>query len=71
MPVFDPDAYDAEKLEGWYVVQECPECGYRRYLPLKYWFEWSSNRRLKSYCEKTGKEVYMINLGWSQESEPG
>ena len=68
MPIFDPDEYEIKKLEGWYVHQQCPACGHRRAIPLA---EWNMDRHLNSYCDATGKEVYMVNLGWSQDPEPG
>lgn len=55
----------------WVVVKKCPECGYEREIPLDQWLTYQVERRLNSYCERTGKDVYMRYTGWKEKEMAG
>jgi len=54
-------------VDKWVVVKKCPECGYEREIPLDTWLTYQIERRLNSYCERTGKDVYMRYTGWKEK----
>lgn len=54
----------------WEVVEICPECEYERTYDLLEWLKpqprFANIRKLRSYCAKEGRDVWMKYTGWRQ-----